>query len=65
MDEINNPNAGFTIPTPPPEIEKIIQKIDSKQKLTEEEGKAIDDWENSVGGFGSFIVNEPDKSKTG
>ena len=37
----------WAMPTPPPDIKKIISKLDSNQNLTQSEHKALGDWEDS------------------
>lgn len=62
----NEKKDPFAMPTPPADIQKIIDKVDARQDLTPAEDKALDDWEDAQGGFGGFLLNNPEtKSKTG
>lgn len=47
-----------------PEIQRIIDKVDARQKLTPKETKALRDFEDSHGGFGgigNMIPPQPEK----
>lgn len=44
----------WDMPTPPADIQKIVDKLDNNQDLTEAEGHALDQWEDSQGGFGGI-----------
>ena len=47
--------APWEMPTPPPVIAKIIDKVDAKIKLEEWEHQALADWEDEQGGFAGFM----------
>ena len=47
--------APWRMPTPPPNIKRIIKKMDNKIPLTEDEHLAIADWEDQQGGFAGFL----------
>ena len=44
----------WAMPTPPPHIQKIIDRLDAREDLTEDEHQKLGDWEDSVGGFGGL-----------
>lgn len=53
MDNDNN-KQPWEMPTPPPEIQRIIDKVDSYQDLSSKEAQALDEWEDEQGGFGGI-----------
>ena len=57
------PKEPWAFPDCPPEIDRIIDKLDSGQKLLPAESKALSDWEDAQGGFGGFMtqVQAPEK----
>lgn len=44
----------WEMPTPPPDIQAIINKLDNSIKLTQSEHTKLGDWEDSQGGFGGI-----------
>ena len=46
-----------------PEIQRIIDKVDARQKLTPKETKALRAFEDSNGGFGGFMNQVPQPEK--
>ena len=52
----------WAFPECSPEIDRIIEKVDARQKLTPAETKALRKFEESHGGFGGFgAMIEPSK----
>ena len=53
----------WEMPEPPADIAKIIDKLDNGIKLSPQEHKDLEKWEDSVGGFGGFMnqVQPPEK----
>ena len=52
---MDNEKKPWEMPTPPENIQRIIDKVDNYQDLTDNESKALDDWEDKQGGFGGFM----------
>ena len=45
----------MAMPSPPQDIKRIIEKLDSDIKLTEKEHRKLANWEDEQGGFGGVI----------
>ena len=50
----------WEMPTPPPAIQAIINKLDADKDLSELEHERLAEWEDSQGGFGGIGIM-PDK----
>ena len=53
----------WEMPEPPADIAKIIDKLDNGIKLSPQEHKDLEKWEDSVGGFGGFMNQVPQPEK--
>ena len=57
---MSNQKQPWEMPTPPPAIQAIINKLDADKDLAEWEHEKLAEWEDSQGGFGGIGIM-PDK----
>ena len=61
MDKKKQP---WEMPTPPADVQRIIDKLDKRIPLENWEHDKVAEWEDTVGGFGGIPTNEKSQNNS-